>query len=253
MGSIQKVGKVKCMSKSGSIYAIVPAAGRGKRMQSDVPKQYLKIDDELVIVQTLSRISSHPRVAKIVVALSEDDDYFFKVVQPMSEKYVSVIGGAERCHSVLAGAKHLRQFADDESWVMVHDAARPCLRYDDIEVLVKRATQKNCGVALGVPVRDTLKSCANGSIIQKTIDRSGLWQALTPQIFPLGLLADALETAIRDGYYVTDESQAMEYSGYKCEIVEGHADNIKITRPSDLLMASAILRAQAEENRKTPL
>ena len=112
------------MSKSDDVYAIVPAAGHGKRMESDVPKQYLKVDDELVIVRTLSRILSHPRVTKVVVALSEEDDFFEKYVQPISEKYVSVIGGFERCHSVLAGARYLRQFAHDESLVMVHDAAR---------------------------------------------------------------------------------------------------------------------------------
>ncbi|MDG2302571.1 MAG: 2-C-methyl-D-erythritol 4-phosphate cytidylyltransferase [Gammaproteobacteria bacterium] len=238
------------MSKSDDVYAIVPAAGSGKRMESDVPKQYLKVDDELVIVRTLSRILSHPRVTKIVVALSEEDDFFEKHVQPISEKYVSVIGGAERCHSVLAGARYLSQFAHDESLVMVHDAARPCVRCDDIAALVEKASQSKCGVVLGMPVRDTLKSCANDTTIKKTIDRSGLWQALTPQIFSLGLLIEALEAAIKDGHFVTDESQAMEYSGYKCEILEGHADNIKITRPSDLLMASVILKTQAEENRK---
>ena len=102
-------------------------------------------------------------------------------------------------------------------------------------------------------MRDTLKSCSDDLIIHSTVDRSGLWQALTPQIFPLGLLIEALERAIKDGYFVTDEAQAMEYSGYKCEIVEGHADNIKITRPSDLLMASVILRAQAEDDRRIVL
>ncbi len=136
--------------------------------------------------------------------------------------------------------------ADDNDRILVHDAARPCIREEDITLLIHRLGDDEVGGLLGVPVTDTLKRVADGRVIE-TIDRSSLWRALTPQMFRPGMLRDALQRAVDSGQHVTDDASAMELAGFVPKMIEGHADNIKITRPQDLRLAELYMSEQ--ENR----
>jgi 2-C-methyl-D-erythritol 4-phosphate cytidylyltransferase len=227
-------------------WAIIPAAGVGRRMRSDIPKQYLPLADRTVLEHTLHRIALHPLIAEIVVVISDDDTYWDDLYLDWVAKPVKTApGGTERCHSVLNGLQAISQQADDNDWVLVHDAARPCVRPDDIDKLITQC-RDDVGGILAVPVSDTMKQRSETGLIDHTVDRSNLWHALTPQMFRLGKLRDALQAALDKKILVTDEAMAMEQAGYKPRLVEGHADNIKITRPEDLALAAFFLRQQQE-------
>jgi len=226
-----------------SVWAVVPAAGKGARMGADIPKQYLALADKPVIVHTLELLSAHPLIAGVAVAVSADDDLWPEVHASLERKVVVVAGGAERCHSVLAGIDGLAD-ADPGDWVMVHDAARPCLRSTDIDRMIAELREHPVGGILAAPVRDTLKRCSDEGNIETTIDRNRLWHALTPQMFRCGVLRDSIAAALDDGLIVTDEAQAIEAAGLAPRIVEGHADNIKITHPADLALAQLYLHNQ---------
>jgi 2-C-methyl-D-erythritol 4-phosphate cytidylyltransferase len=234
------------MSKKEKIWAIIPAAGIGTRMQSETPKQYLKIQDKYILEYTLERFCFHPLIEGVVVALAEGDPYWPNLSISSHEKIMIVNGGVERCHSVLNGLKTLVSKAKDTDWVMVHDAARPCLRDDDIEKLISTVSEKGLGGILAVPVRDTMKRVDNSNCVSDTVDRTGLWHALTPQMFRLTELTLAIESALDNGIQVTDEAQALELLNTKPQIIEGHPDNIKITHPEDLLLADLFLSQQGK-------
>ena len=225
-------------------WAVIPAAGVGKRMRADVPKQYLPLCGKPVIVHTLERLAAHPAISGLVVALSEDDAYWADLDLSLDKPLWRAAGGVERCHSVLNALHVLAAHARDDDWVLVHDAARPCARTEDISLLIETIGEEDIGGLLAVPVRDTMKRSTEENTVVDTLDRSHLWHALTPQIFRLGQLRDALARALEDEALVTDESSAMERASYKPRLVEGHADNIKITRPEDLLLAEFYLRQQ---------
>ena len=238
------------MTVAGSaprVFAVVPAAGVGTRMGGATPKQYLELHGTAVLVHTLNRLAGHPRIDRVVVAVAEGDSRFSALRASLPENCVAVTGGAERCHSVLAGLNHLLREADVDDWVLVHDAARPCLRREDIDRMLRELEASAVGGILAVPVRDTLKRCDPGLSIEQTIDRSALWHALTPQMFRLGMLAGALDGAVQAGHLVTDEAQAIELLGQTPRVVAGHSDNIKITLPEDLKLAALILTAQDTE------
>ncbi len=228
------------------IWAVVPAAGMGARMRADVPKQYLPLAGRTVIEHTLTRLAGHPRIAEVVVALASDDVLFPGLAPRLPAAVRAVPGGVERCHSVLNGLNALAA-ATAADWVLVHDAARPCLRAADIDRLLDALSGTEWGGLLAVPVRDTLKRCGPAGDIEATVDRTNLWHALTPQMFRVGALRTALAAALDAGRLVTDEAQAIEFIGGTPRVVEGRADNIKITRPEDLALAELYLRAQAEE------
>jgi len=229
------------------IWAVVPAAGIGKRMQAEIPKQYLPLHGRRVIEHTLSRLLSHPRISGVMVALAEDDPLWPDVSVSAETPLYTAPGGAERCQSVLSALEHLSQYAMPTDWVMVHDAARPCLRRQDIDALITGVTHGGCGGILALPVRDTMKrSVADTTRIQQTVVREGLWHALTPQMFGLDELRRSLTNALNNRRIVTDEAQAMELAGQQPLLIEGHADNIKITRPQDLVLAELYLRQQEE-------
>jgi 2-C-methyl-D-erythritol 4-phosphate cytidylyltransferase len=178
--------------------------------------------------------------------VTEGDPYWADLnVETAKPLYVAA-GGSERCHSVLNGLELLQQHADDNDWVLVHDAARPCLRQADIDHLITGLEGDDVGGILAVPVRDTMKRDDSAGQIAHTEDRNGLWHALTPQMFPLGLLREALQQALSDGFEVTDEASALEHAGKPPKLVEGHADNIKITRPEDLALAAFFLQQLQE-------
>lgn len=229
------------------IWAVIPAAGVGKRMQADRPKQYLEIDGKTILQHTIERLASHNEVSGIVVAVSPGDEYWLDLQVSITKPLVKVDGGEERCHSVLNGLKYLNETGNSEAWAMVHDAARPCVRLSDIDKLIAAAIQNKVGGILGLPVSDTLKFCNAQSVIEKTVSRDHLWRALTPQMFKVAALFDAIEKALNDNYLVTDEASAMEHNAIHPCIVEGHPDNIKITRPQDLALAKLFLRQQLEE------
>lgn len=230
-----------------TFWVVIPAAGIGSRMQEDCPKQYLPLQGKTVIEQTLAHFIHHPRIHGIVVAIAEHDSIWPTLKIETDKPFYTVNGGAERCHSVLNALSFLKDKAHDTDWVLVHDAARPCLRREDLDKLMITMSQHPHGGILGVPVRDTLKRVDVACIIEETVDRERLCHAMTPQMFHVGMLREALEQAVDEGVRVTDEASAMEHAGYKPLVVEGHGDNIKITRPEDLALASFYLASISDE------
>jgi len=221
---------------------VVPAAGVGARMQADRPKQYLPLLGKTVIEHTLQGLLRHPRIRGIVVAISSDDGWWPEIKVETDKPLWVAAGGDERCHSVLSALQALAARADARDWVLVHDAARPCLRGTDIDELIHRCQAHPVGGLLAVPVRDTLKRADATRTVLETVDRERLWQAQTPQMFRLGELRAALQQALDAHALVTDEASAMERAGHAPLLVEGHADNLKITHPEDLLLAELFLK-----------
>jgi len=232
------------MSSEVKYWAVVPAAGVGKRMQADRPKQYLEIDGRPLIEYAITRLMANPHIEGVVVAISADDEYWPALEIALAKPLWVVEGGVERCHSVLNALQELATRAKDDDWVLVHDAARPCVRAEDITRLIEQLANDPVGGLLAVPVRDTMKRAAANQRVITTEEREGLWHALTPQMFRYGKLRHALEQAIEDESLVTDEASAMELVEYEPLLVEGHADNIKVTRPEDLALAAFYLQQQ---------
>jgi len=218
-----------------TFWLVVPAAGIGSRMQAHCPKQYLQVGRKTILELTLERFLTHPNVKGVMVAVAEHDQWWSHLSVAQHPLVQAVQGGAERADSVLNALLALQQKgAQPEDWVLVHDAARPLLERDDLDCLLHTLATDPVGGLLAVPARDTLKQMdANGRVVQ-TIDRSVIWHALTPQMFHLAQLQQALADALIAGVAITDESSAMEWAGYAPQLVEGRATNIKITRPEDL-------------------
>ncbi len=229
------------------VWAVVPAAGIGSRMQADKPKQYLLLDNKPVLQHTLQRLASHPRIEGIVVALAPNDPWWPELDLQLDCELLIAEGGEARADSVLNALTLLKQQSENDIWVMVHDAARPCLRHEDIDHMLTTLLTHQVGGILGVPVTDTVKRVASDNSIIDTVDRQGLWRAATPQMFRLGLLHKALSVAAQQGLSVTDEASALELAGWQPMMVEGHPDNIKITLPQDLVLAALYLQQQAGE------
>ncbi len=227
-------------------WVVIPAAGTGKRMRADRPKQYLPLAGRLVLEHTLSAFIESPLISGIVVALDADDNYWPQIKPASTKPLITVAGGEERCHSVLNALQKLAERAGRDAWVLVHDAARPCITHEDIERLIAELEDDAVGGILAIAVHDTLKKGTVEHRIATTVDRSGLWRALTPQMFRLGTLTDALQTSLADGYVVTDEASAIEHVGLSPRLVLGRADNIKITQPEDLSLAEYYLRNRLE-------
>ncbi len=235
-------------STSPQHWVVIPAAGVGARMGAEIPKQYLALLDRTVLAHTILRLSSHPRIAGVVVVVAANDPHWARVsaTLPDSKPIITSIGGAERCHSVLSGLHALSDVAAPGDWVLVHDAARPCLRHEDIDRLMDELADHPVGGLLGVPVSETVKRAdASGTVIA-TVDRDGLWRAQTPQMFHWQRLLKALQSAMASGRLVTDEAAAMEAAGHPPRMVEGQGDNIKITRPQDLTLAELYLKQQEQ-------
>ncbi|WP_206483845.1 2-C-methyl-D-erythritol 4-phosphate cytidylyltransferase [Thalassotalea sp. G2M2-11] len=220
---------------------VVPAAGVGKRMQATCPKQYLQIAKQAIIEHTVLRLLEHPQIVKVIIALGGQDEYFSDTQLASHPAIEIVTGGVERVDSVLVGLKSLD--AKLFPWVLVHDAARPCVTIDDIEALISSCLANKEGGILAAPVKDTMKRSASG-LISKTVERDNLWHALTPQMFQTVQLTAAIEAALESNAIITDEASAIEFVGGKCHLVEGSSDNIKITRPDDLALAEFILTKQ---------
>jgi 2-C-methyl-D-erythritol 4-phosphate cytidylyltransferase len=235
------------MSNADNVWAVVPAAGIGSRMQSDKPKQYLTLDNKPVLQHTLERLAAHPHIKGIVLALADEDPWWSELEFKPDCELLIAKGGKQRADSVLNALHALAVHTDDDPWVMVHDAARPCLRQQDIDRMLETLLTHQVGGILGIPVNDTVKRADADNQILETVDRHGLWRAATPQMFRLGILKKALETASEQGLTVTDEASAIELAGWQPMMVEGHQDNIKITVPQDLALAALFMRQQQEQ------
>ncbi|MBK5937010.1 MAG: 2-C-methyl-D-erythritol 4-phosphate cytidylyltransferase [Halorhodospira halophila] len=237
-------------------WAVIPAAGVGRRMGGgDGPKQYRSLLGRPVIGWALERLLGHPKVAGAVVALAADDGYWnaLGLADELPDKPVHrVDGGAERRDSVRAALDYLSGIAGPEDRVLVHDAVRPCLSAAELDRLIEEGGPAADGALLATPVRDTLKRAAAGCV-DATVSRDGLWQAQTPQLFPLERLSAALDAALAAGVAVTDEAQAVEWHGGHPRLVTGEAGNLKITHQADLDLAAAVLAAQraATERERT--
>ena len=223
---------------SPDVIAVVPAAGIGSRMQTECPKQYLKIGDKTILEHAVASLMAHPRVAHVVIAISPTDSWFASLPLASNPNITVIKGGAQRADSVLAGLNVVQ----GAQWVLVHDAARPCLHSDDLTRLLAITETSKIGGILAAPVRDTMKRGEPGkSLIAHTVDREELWQALTPPLFPLELLRSCLQRALDEHASITDEASALEYCGFHPELISARADNIKVTRPEDLALAEFYL------------
>lgn len=220
---------------SARFWLVIPAAGIGARMAADRPKQYLQVAGRSILEHTLQRFLDHPALRGVVVSLAADDPYWPVLAVASDPRIRRAAGGRERADSVLAGLETLKnEGAADDDWVLVHDAARPNLALEDLQRLLDSLADDPVGGLLAVPARDTLKRAGADGRVQETVDRSVIWQAYTPQMFRLGALRQALAQALRAQVAITDEASAMEWAGLAPRLVEGRADNLKVTRPEDL-------------------
>lgn len=216
--------------------ALIPAAGVGARMGANSPKQYLTIAGKSILQHAVNALMNFPGISHTYVVVSEDDAFVDDFLQKADRLTVLRCGGATRRDSVRNGLAYLVDKLDVQDWVLVHDAARPGLTPALLQKLIDQVGSHAVGGLLALPVVDTVKRVQNGKV--ETISRDGLWLAQTPQMFRYAMLCDALDQAAQ----VTDESSALELMGYAPLMVEGHACNLKVTLPSDLLMATQYMQ-----------
>ena len=239
-------------AKHFPIHALIVSAGQGSRFGADVPKQYLPLLGKTLLQHSVSRLNI-PQIADLTLVIAQDD----KVAKNLSFDFELpihwAVGGAERFLSVLSGVSSLRERGvHDDAWVLIHDAARPCLPLEDLQKLICTVQAPDfdaVGAVLGVPVADTLKWVEHQHII-KTVDRSQLYQAQTPQIFRLSALCDMLQTVADTNTLITDEASGFEQLGQNVVMVSGSRLNIKLTYPDDLPLIEAILSAQFDQSIK---
>jgi len=224
------------------VHALIPAAGRGTRYGGSVLKQYLPINGKAVLAHSIRAFQFHPLISGITVVLAEDDQWFESAVGALTAAVDTVTGGVTRAKSVRNGLQFISDNYPEADWVLVHDGARPCLSPVSLDRLLEQGLDSPDGAILAVPVGDTLKRAGDEKEIVGTVDRSGLWAAQTPQLFPIEALAKAIDAANREGCELTDEASAMEFIGARPRLVMGSVANIKITHPIDLSIAEALLR-----------
>lgn len=222
------------------LWCVVPAAGRGARVGGERPKQYLPLAGGSLIERTLDRLAAHPQIAGLLVILAADDVLWPGITRLHDKPVRTAVGGAERCDSVLAGLDALPAEVATDDFVLVHDAARPCVRSADISRLIATAAAGEGGL-LGAPLRDTLKRADVHTRSVSTEPRELRWRAFTPQMFRRGPLSDALRSCSQAGVTVSDEAMAMELAGHTPLLVEGAEDNIKVTTAADYALAEFLL------------
>lgn len=242
------MSSLKSSSEHGDLFAVVPAAGSGSRMNSDTAKQYIEVNGLPILTHTVNRLLQIESIKKIVVVL--DEVSYKKGTDKLVDnpRVTTCIGGAVRAESVSNGlthiGEHIKADAISDSSVLVHDAARPCVRVDEIHHLIAQTAGDVNGGLLAMPVTDTIKRSDDSDRVTETVDRSMLWRAATPQLFPFETLVHALSKALEEGVNITDEASAMQYAGYSPKLVECSADNIKVTTSTDLVLAEHYLSAQ---------
>lgn len=228
-------------------HAVIPAAGSGTRMQSDIPKQYLPLAGRCLLEHSLTVLLDNPDIASIAVALGPDDNRAASLDLLRDPRVRTTIGGDERADSVLAGLACLGAYAADDDWVLVHDAARPCLPAGDLRRLISTVRGSDIGGILAEPVVDTVKQASADGLVEATLDRDRLWRAQTPQMFRLGELRQALRRSLALGVAVTDEASAMEHAGFPVQLVRGSAANLKVTVAEDLALAAWYLQQRKDD------
>lgn len=226
-------------------WAVVPAAGTGTRMGAAVAKQYLPLRGRPLLEHALAPLLACERIDAVVLVVARYDRRWQEFA-PGNERLLTAIGGERRCDSVSSGLERLADRAADDDWVLVHDAARPCLSSVELASLFETLADDPVGGLLAVRLADTLKAADASGRVVRTVPRDGLWRALTPQMFRYGLLRRALADAIAAGVAVTDEAAAIEHAGHRPVLVEGCAANLKVTDPEDLALAEAVLRRREE-------
>lgn len=229
-----------------TIWAILPAAGIGRRMGSPIPKQYLTLAGKPVIQHSMEKLLRVSALRELVIALHPEDEHFEKLKLP-DDRLSLVSGGDTRQESVLNALIAMSTRAKHDDIVLIHDAVRPCVLVEDIERLLESIAGQDAGALLATPQDNTLKTVDRAGKLEETVDRSRYWQALTPQGFPYGLMLEAMQEAVAAGMAITDEASAIEAKGLRPLLVEGDRNNIKITRESDLHLAEAILKSQQGE------
>jgi 2-C-methyl-D-erythritol 4-phosphate cytidylyltransferase len=235
-------------NKTDPIWAIVPASGIGARMQGQVPKQYLQLCGKSILEHTLDRLLSFKQIDGVILVLREDDQIWQTLNYQSRKPLITATGGDERQNSVFSGLLKLLKLESADPLVMVHDAVRPLVSHQDLQQLIKSAKQNPAGAILGVPVSDTLKRQDDHSNVAETVERSGLWRAFTPQLFRAKLLLKAFEYVSKYNLPITDDAAAIEALGMRPALVECSAQNIKITHPQDLELATQIMLQQQVED-----
>lgn len=220
-----------------NLVAVLAAAGIGKRVGADIPKQYLTLLDKTIIEHSLSPFLAHSKIKKVVVSLAENDIWFRTLDCATHPKIEVVIGGSERVDSVLAAL----QVINEDDYVLVHDAARPCIAKQDIDKLIGYVVNSKQGAILACKVVDTMKRSDISFEIKETVCRENLWHAQTPQMFNNKLLIEAIKLS-PERQKITDEASAMELVGTAVHIVEGAKSNIKVTCFDDLKLAEFYLK-----------
>ena len=223
------------------VHALIPAAGQSVRFGGTTLKQYAHLLGRPVIAHSMEALLGHPAVRALTVALAPDDGIYNDLVRPLYPDVKTVTGGDHRAVTVLNGLKFIRAQDPDCEWVLVHDAARPCLAREHLDRLLQEGLASESGAILAVPVSDTLKQSTANGVSAGTVDRTAVWAAQTPQLFPLETLLQNLRSAITFGRPPTDEAEAMERAGIRPLLVPGSSSNIKITGPDDLALAESIL------------
>ena len=221
-----------------NLWCVIPASGKGTRVGAAKPKQYLELNGVSILQRTLKVFIDLPEISAIVVGIADSDSWWEKLTVSGHEKICMAPGGAERIHTVINGLAQLRSVYDakDKDWVLVHDAVRPCVESEDIRRLIQTCKISECGGLLGVEVVDTVKRVDEENRVLLTENRRGLWRAMTPQMFRLGMLEGALNNAVSSGELSSDESSAMELAGYHPVMVPGSPLNMKITKASDIIL-----------------
>jgi 2-C-methyl-D-erythritol 4-phosphate cytidylyltransferase len=225
-------------------WVIIPAAGSGQRMAGSVPKQYLPLAGRTVLEWSLAPFLERNEFHAIVVALAAGDERWARLPASSDKRILTVAGGRERADSVRAGLGVIAEHAKAEDWILVHDAARPCLHPDDLQHLIDALANDAVGGLLATAVPDTLKRAGPDGRVEFTVPRTHLWRALTPQMFRYGVLWQALEQSVAGSELITDEAAAVEGLGLSPLLVAGRSDNLKITVPEDLVIAERHLAAR---------
>jgi 2-C-methyl-D-erythritol 4-phosphate cytidylyltransferase len=228
--------------------AVIPAAGSGSRMGQILPKQYLTVGERPLLYYAIARFCTHPAIDRVCVNLAPDDNRFETYDwKPFSAKLESLYAGGEsRAATVLNALERMAGHARPDDWVLVHDAARPCLSAQMLDRLIDEVGDDRSGGLLAIPVADTLKRAGEDRRSIRTESRTGLWQAQTPQMFRYELLLRALRSC--DLEQATDEAAAVEALGFQPKLVQSDATNLKVTHTQDLELAELILN-QAAENK----
>lgn len=223
---------------------LIAAGGEGRRMGAVVPKQHLQLAGRSVIEWSVTAMDHLPGVSQLIVVASSDDQLWVETSEllQLATPLQTVPGASTRSGSVKAGLEWIVRHSGEDTWVLVHDAARPLVEPSDCLQLVEQVITSGCdGGLLGVPAIETIKRVAKNQRVLETVDREQIWLAMTPQMFRAGPLLDAITNAMDLGVAVTDEASAMEMAGYQPLIVEGRRDNLKITHPDDIALAEHLL------------